>query len=101
MRQHTDATLALTLKGVDLSGTTFRVSVKKGDTEIYKTDADCAITAEDDGCTVYAPLSIEDTDALKTGTCSVQINWIDDAGKRHATDISRFTIKENQDRGEL
>lgn len=102
MRIHTDSDITITLTGVDLSAWKYRVSIKSGDVELYKANADCVCSSTDCGCRIVAPLTVEETDQLKVGgRCSVQINYIDSAGKRHATGISDFFVKENQDRGDL
>lgn len=100
MRIHTDSDITITLTGVDLSAWKYRVSIKSGDVELYKANADCVCSSTDCGCRIVAPLTVEETDRLK-GRCSVQINYIDSAGKRHATGIIGFYVEENQDRGDL
>lgn len=102
MRIHTDATIRISLDGLDLTGMTYRVSIVCGSTKILKASKDCTLTTKETGCEVVAPLTVDETDSLELGhPCHVQINFLDNAGKRHATNIACFWVDKNQDREAL
>ena len=98
MYRYTTPTLPLTISDLDFDTVAvFRVAIEQGDTEMLK-----IIEADDPSIdaqhkTIYVPLTQEETAALKTGSCGVQVRYKTTGGAVGATNAATVNVNDVYD----
>lgn len=100
MIKYTTPTITLTIEGVDLTGQDIYVSIEQGQHELMKHGSDLTVTTETvqqvTNTIVTFTLAQEETaDFCFNKGASVQVNWINAAGKRAATEIKTIGVMRN------
>lgn len=94
MRRYTTPTVELIVEGVDLTEYTVYVSFVQGRHALNIEGAECSL--DEDGNTVVAvSLTQLQTAGFQEGAARVQVNWLDLAGNRNATEIGKLSIEPN------
>lgn len=93
MKRFTTPTITLTVEGIDLTKYKLYVTFKQGYIKFTKTDV--TASADNGNTVITVNLTQEETGKLKKGSCKVQINWMDDNGRRNAVDIGVIEVDEN------
>lgn len=98
MRQYTDPTYTLLVKKMTIAPTD-RIFISFADSQRRKllTITECTVrTGEEDGTYLDFELTQAQTGMFNYhNSVSVQVNWIDSFGKRHATEIKEVPSLEN------
>lgn len=100
MIQYTTPTITLTVKGKNLIGYDIYASLEQGDLKLERTGQDLTVSTETvDGVTntiVEFELTQAESGAYTYGKkANAQINWIDENGKRKATNIKAISVERN------
>lgn len=90
MIPYTTPTLELAIDGVDLTEATALVTITQGEAELTVTDPPATY---DGKATVLAVTLTQQQSALfSRGSAEVQVNWVDDGGRRMATDVRSINV---------
>lgn len=93
MRQWTTPTEELTVEGVDLTGCDVWVSITQGARTVEVRNPQMETDGTD--TTLYVELTQAQTGRLKVGKAEVQVNWLDAADKRNATETVVVDVTKN------
>ena len=95
MIQYTTPTLPLEVKGVDLTPYEVYVSIAQSRHELELHDVEVTYDSESKVTTILVALTQEQTGSLRPGKAKVQVNWVDQVGKRNATTIREVDVLSN------
>lgn len=100
MINFTTPTIALTIKGADITSCQAYVTLKQGSRKLTKSRTDLTMTAVTVGERTDTRISFALTQAESASfnynlSAKVQVNWISQAGVRGATNIKRVEIMAN------
>ena len=100
MRQYTTETMRLFVEGHDLTGCDVRVTIKQGPRKLTISDPTIEVEASPDGecegTLLTFTLSQAQTGMFdKSSACKMQVNYINEAGVRRATNIVSDAVLEN------
>ena len=100
MIRYTTPSIPLTVEGVDLTGNDIYVSLEQMKHKLVKTGDDLIVTTDTHGqvtdTIITFVLSQEESALFDFGkSCSIQVNYINNAGVRDATDIATIGVMEN------
>jgi len=100
MINYTTPTITLTVEGVDLSSTDVYVTLEQGSHELNKSGAALTVTTEThdqitDTNITFTLSQLESASFRFNMAVSVQVNWIDAAGTRLATEIKTVPVMRN------
>lgn len=94
MRRYTTPTLPLIVQGIDLTGADVWVTLAQKAHIITVDDANMEL--DEDGNTVISvDLTQFQTAEFREGTMKVQVNWIDELGRRNASNEALITVDGN------
>lgn len=97
MIRYTTPALPLEIEGIDLTQQQdVYVSIVQGGKELRKSGNALTISFDGESTTIVVTLSQEETASFKERlSVAVQVNWINSAGQRDATDIAALDVTRN------
>ena len=96
MIQYTTPTLHLVVAGVDLTPHEVYVTIEQAGHELTVSDGSVTYDEGGDGSThIRVALTQEQTGAMRKGKAKVQVNWVDQVGKRNATIVKETEVLTN------
>lgn len=96
MIQFTTPTLHLVVRGVDLTPHEVYVTIEQAGRELDIRDGTVTYDEGGDGAThIRVALTQTQTGAMRKGKAKVQVNWVDQTGKRNATIIREVDVLTN------
>ena len=90
MIPYTTPTLELVIDGVDLTEATAIVTLVQGAAELTITDPPA--TYDGKATTLAVTLTQQQSALFSRGSADVQVNWVDDGGRRMATDVRSINV---------
>ena len=96
MINYTTPTITLTVEGADLTGQDVYVTLEQSGVELTKSGADLTLSYEDGDTTIVLSLTQEESAAFDyEKKAQVQVNFINAAGVRDATNIAQISVFKN------
>lgn len=92
--RYTTDVMTITLRGIDLTGYRVLVTVSQGSASTV-TITNPTRSVSDGDTTLYVSMTQQQSGNLRAGRAKMQVNWINSAGDRGATDVIDVVVGEN------
>lgn len=93
MRRGTTPTILIRVNGTNFAGSNLYVTIEQKEHELTKSGEDVIVTPNGEtSAVVEVYLTQQETLAFNSGSASIQIRWINEAGVAQASPIKRISI---------